>query len=209
MITCIMPSSWNIKGIVLIACNCDYGCPCNFNAPPSHGKCEGAWTWHVNEGAFDGVPLDGLNFSLFAKWPGAIHLGNGEAVMFIDERANQRQRDAIARLLTGEVGGPWGILGKTWPKIHGTKFVAYDLQEKGLSTTLKGGSCFELEFTTIKNPVSGADVHPSMTLPEGMIVKQAELGASKAFRINDAIAFDHSGKYTAIGKFDYAGSLPA
>jgi hypothetical protein len=45
-----------------------------------------------------------------------------------------------------------------------------------------------------------------MTLPEGMIVKQADLGASKTFRLNDAITFDHSGKYTAIGKFDYSGA---
>jgi len=204
-----MAASWNLKGTVLIACNCDYGCPCNFNAPPSHGKCEGGWSWHVDKGAFDGVSLDGLNFSLFAKWPGAIHLGNGEALMFIDERADERQRKAIARLLTGEVGGPWGILGKTWPKVHGTKFVTYNLQEKGLSTTLKGGNCFELEYTTIKNPVSGADAHPAMTLPEGMIVKQADLGASRTFRLNDAITFDHSGKYTAIGKFDYSGQIAA
>lgn len=204
-----MAASWSLKGTVLIACNCDYGCPCNFNAPPSHGKCEGGWSWHVDKGAFDGVSLDGLNFSLFAKWPGAIHLGNGEALMFIDERADERQRKAIARLLTGEVGGPWGILGKTWPKVHGTKFVAYNLKESGLSTTLKGGNCFELEYTTIKNPVSGADAHPAMTLPEGMIVKQADLGASKTFRLNDAITFDHSGKYTAIGKFDYSGTFEA
>jgi len=24
--------SWKTKGAVLVACNCDYGCPCNFNA---------------------------------------------------------------------------------------------------------------------------------------------------------------------------------
>ena len=204
-----MAASWNLKGTVLIACNCDYGCPCNFNALPSRGFCEGGWTWHIDKGAFDGVTLDGLNFSLFAKWPGAIHLGNGEAVIFVDERADQRQRDAIGRLVSGEVGGPWGILGKTWPKVHATRFVAYDLHEEGLNTTVKAGKCLELEFTTIKNPVSGAEAHPSMTLPEGLIVKQADLGASKTFRLNDAISFDHSGQYTAIGKFDYCGQAAA
>lgn len=204
-----MPASWSLKGTVLIACNCDYGCPCNFNAPPSHGNCQGGWTWHIDKGSFRGVSLDGLNFSLFAKWPAAIHLGNGEALMFVDERAEQRQREAIGTLLKGEVGGPWGILSKTWPKVHGTKFIGYKLHEDGFYTTLKAGNSFELECTTIKNPVSGAEAHPAMTLPEGLIVKQADLGMSKVFRLNDAISWDHSGQYTAIGKFDYSGEIPA
>jgi hypothetical protein len=27
--------------IFLDACNCDWGCPCQFNAKPTHGNCEG------------------------------------------------------------------------------------------------------------------------------------------------------------------------
>src|SRR5690349_17730908 len=80
--------SWTLEGVVLISCNCDYGCPCNFNARPSRGKCEGGWTWHVQRGAFDGVSLNGLNFSVYANWPGAIHEGNGEAIILVDQRAN-------------------------------------------------------------------------------------------------------------------------
>lgn len=34
-------TGWNLRGTVLIACNCDYGCPCNFNALPTKGHCEG------------------------------------------------------------------------------------------------------------------------------------------------------------------------
>ena len=82
--------TWKLKGTVLVSCNCDYGCPCNFNARPSRGKCEGGWTWHIERGAFDGVALDGLNFSVYANWPGAIHEGNGQALILVDERANDR-----------------------------------------------------------------------------------------------------------------------
>ena len=53
---------WTLKGTVLIACNCDYGCPCNFNALPSKGFCEGGWAWCVDEGRFGDTALDGLNF---------------------------------------------------------------------------------------------------------------------------------------------------
>src|SRR5436853_1064569 len=78
-----MTSQWKLLGQVLLACNCDWGCPCNFNALPTTGKCEGGWTWQVEQGAFGDVRLDGLTFSVFVKWPGAIHHGNGQAVIFL------------------------------------------------------------------------------------------------------------------------------
>ena len=196
--------SWTLQGSVLVSCNCDYGCPCNFNARPTHGKCEGGWTWHVDRGSFDGVPLDSLNFSVYANWPGAIHEGHGEALILIDARADQRQRDALATLVKGEVGGPWGVLAWTWPTIHGPLPVAYELELNGISTKIKAGHALEVESTTIKNPVNGAEVHPGIVLPEGIVVKQAELGCSRVFRIGEGIAMDHSGQYTAIGPFSYA-----
>src|SRR5262245_24817293 len=119
--------SWKLSGQVIVACNCDYGCPCNFNARPSTGKCEGGWTWHVERGSFQDVPLDGLNFSVYVNWPGAIHEGNGEGVLLVDERANDRQREAIATLMGGGVGGPWGVLAWTWPKAHGPFAVTYEV----------------------------------------------------------------------------------
>ncbi len=197
---------WKLKGTVLIACNCDWGCPCNFNAPPTTGSCEGGWSWHVEQGAYGDVALDGLNFSIFVKWPGAIHHGNGEAVIFLDERADDRQRDAIATLVKGGVGGPWGILGWTWPTVHGPKPVPYDVVLDGVHSRLKIGDALVFESTTIKNPVNGSEARPGVVLPEGLIVKRADLGASQTYCLTDAISFDHSGKYAAIGPFEYAGS---
>ena len=90
---------WRLTGTVLVSCNCDYGCPCNFNALPTKGNCEGGWTWHIEDGRFGDVALTGLSFGLYVKWPGAIHHGNGEGVFFVDERADAHQQDAIASLV--------------------------------------------------------------------------------------------------------------
>ena len=30
---------WEIKAREFGNCNCDYGCPCQFNALPTHGHC--------------------------------------------------------------------------------------------------------------------------------------------------------------------------
>jgi hypothetical protein len=194
---------WTLKGTAFISCNCDYGCPCNFNALPSHGKCEGGWTWQVERGAVDGVPLDGLSFSVYAKWPGAIHEGNGEAVIFLDERADDRQRQAIATLVGGTAGGPWGVLGWTWPRLHGTFPLPYAVSNDGITSRLTAGDALVFESEVIKNPVTGAEVHPGILLPEGIVVKRADLGRSKVFRVSRGVEMDHSGQYTAVGPFEY------
>jgi hypothetical protein len=200
-----MAEQWALKGTVFVSCNCDYGCPCNFNARPTKGKCEGGWTWHVEDGQYGDVRLDGLNFSVYVNWPGAIHEGDGEALILVDERADDGQREAIATLVGGEVGGPWGVLGWTWPTVHGPKAVRYDVEVSGLESRLKAGDQVELEMTPVRNPVSGAETHAGVVLPEGIIFKQGDLGASTKFRVQDGISYDHSGQYTAIGPFDYSG----
>src|SRR3989304_10491638 len=104
----------------------------------------------------------------------------------------------------GTVGGPWGVLGWTWPTVHGPSPVQYEIEGDGLASRVKAGDAYELELAVIANPVTGAEVHPAAVLPEGIITKRAELGTSRAFRVAGDISFDHSGKYAAVGPFDYA-----
>ena len=193
-----------LKGTVLISCNCDYGCPCNFNALPTTGDCEGHWTWHVDEGELDGVSVDDLNFSLCVDWPRAIHEGEGEGVLLVDERADDGQRQAFSRLIAGELGGPWAVLAWTWPTLHGPVAVPYELELAGLNSRVKAGDKLELELEPIRNPVTGVEVTPGAVLPQGLIFKEGEFGSSKTFYIRDGVAFEHPGKYTAIAPFEYS-----
>jgi hypothetical protein len=197
--------AWTLKGKVIVACNCDYGCPCNFNARPTQGKCEGGWTWHVDEGRFDDVDLSGLNFSVYVNWPGAIHEGGGEAVILVDERAGETQSEAIARLVSGGVGGPWGVLGWTWPTVHGPLAVPYEVELNGMETRVRAGGVVELQLQPVRNPVTGVETIASVTLPSGIIYKDADLGASATFHVRDGISYDHSGQYASVGQFDYSG----
>ena len=200
-----MADSWTMNGTVLIACNCDYGCPCNFNARPTQGKCEGGWTWHVDAGGYGGVPLDGLNFTVVVDWPGAIHEGNGTALILFDARADEKQREALEILVGGGVGGPWGILAWTWPTVHGPVPVQYEVDVAGVGSRVRAGEHLVLEMEPIRNPVSGAEVHPGAVLPEGLIFKRGDFGSSRIFRIANGISFEHAGRYTAVAPFQYSG----
>lgn len=197
--------TWNIRGHVLLACNCDYGCPCNFNGLPTPGKCEGNWNWHITEGSFGDVKLSGLNFSVAVNWPKAIHEGNGEALVILDESADARQRDALQQLVSGQVGGPWKIISTTITKVHGPVTAKYDVTVNGFSSSVKAGNHVELVMEPVRNKVTNAEVHPRAILPEGFIFREADLAASKTFRVTGDVSFDHSGKYAAAAPFEYSG----
>ena len=202
----IETTTWELKGTVILACNCEPGCPCNFNALPTDGHCEGGWDWHIENGHFGEVDLSGLNFSLYADWPGAIHEGNGDALTLIDERADERQREALERLLSGEVGGPWAILvTNTIVNLRGPHLVPYEVEVAEQRSAVRTGERHVLELEPITNPVTGAETHPRAVLPEGMIFKDGAIARSRTFFVRNGVSYDHSGKYAAVGPFEYSG----
>src|ERR1041385_3037408 len=100
-----MGAKWFLEADFLQACNCDFGCPCEFSAPPTMGYCEGMGAWKIRQGKFGDVPLDGLALGFAVRWPKAIHEGNGTVCMFFDERANPAQREALLQISSGQAGG--------------------------------------------------------------------------------------------------------
>ena len=101
-----MMVDWTMRGDSYGNCNCDYGCPCQFNAPSTHGRCEGVECAHISEGHFGAVRLDGLNWVMIYSWPGEISDGNGRLQLIIDERADEDQREGLRRILHGESTTP-------------------------------------------------------------------------------------------------------
>src|SRR3989454_10422725 len=101
-----MATKWKMSGSLLGECNCDWGCPCSFDAPPSHGSCRGVYTWIIDKGAYGDVKLNGLGVALPGLWPGAVHLGHGTQLVLIHGRATPAQRRALETLGQGEAGGP-------------------------------------------------------------------------------------------------------
>ena len=203
----VKPANWMMKGQVVIACNCDYGCPCNVNGRPSTGKCEGGWTWHIEQGSYGDMRLDGLNIGLYANWPAAIHEGNGIATYLIDERADEPQRAALRGLLEGTGGGPSGIFRKTFSELHGPRYVRYEVDAETHLPRVKAEGAVAVEMEYILNPVTKETIHPRVVMPEGLVVKEAALVGTKQFTVSDDhVNYDHSGRYGAFGYFQYFGT---
>src|ERR1700740_300273 len=101
---------WEFKGRELVNCTCEYGCNCQFNALPDKGHCHAVAGVIIDAGHYGDVDLDGLNIAAIFKWPGPIHEGNGEAIAFVDERADDRQREALLRIMTGQDTAPFATM---------------------------------------------------------------------------------------------------
>src|SRR5215218_588079 len=82
------PDSWVIEGALSESCTCTVPCTCNFGEGPSpHHYCYSLYSYDIRRGRYGDVTLDGLHF-------GATELQSGRTI-FIDERADARQREAL------------------------------------------------------------------------------------------------------------------
>ena len=66
-------ASWSITGEEIGSCNCAWGCPCQFNALPTSGRCEAFAAWRIDKGFFRDTSLDGVVFASVFWVPGAVH----------------------------------------------------------------------------------------------------------------------------------------
>ena len=56
-----MNGHWTLYGVEFSNCNCDYGCPCQFNASTTYGFCEAVGSPGIDEKNFNDISLDGVN----------------------------------------------------------------------------------------------------------------------------------------------------
>ena len=98
---------WRIAGDWFDVCRCRVPCGCTFAQAPDEDQCDGILAWHVREGAFGDVRLDDLNVVAVASFRGNIWSGDTKAAMgfFMDERADERQREALETIFGGRAGG--------------------------------------------------------------------------------------------------------
>ena len=198
-------TGWHMKGNMIGACSCDWGCPCNFDAPPTNGWCQGTYAWHIQEGQFGETNLAGLYFSWSGESPGPLHEGHVTTQVVIDSRADSQQREALLRLFQGKDGGPFAIFAAITETALEPIFAPFEASMNGLDSRVNVPGVLEVGLTTIKNPVSGNPEQIRLVKPTGFTSKEAEMGASTVYRFTGGFQHDHSGKYAEFAPFEYSG----
>lgn len=175
---------WYIEGVEFSNCNCDYACPCQFaSRRPTYGDCRGFAAVRIDKGYFGDVALDGLGAALLYAWPGPIYEGNGECQAVIDERADGKQRDALATVLyggeTNEGATHWWVYRMMSSTVHAPLFkgIEFDVNIEQRKARIVIPGVLESTARPIRSPATGAEHRVRINLPNGIEFDLAEIGS--------------------------------
>ena len=200
-----------MAGEEAVTCNCAWGCPCQFNAAPTTGRCQALAVHEVRDGQYGNVPLAGVRFAQVVSWPGRIDQGNGTRLVVIDEKASREQREAIAALFGGKQGGAYfeifgAVCPNTAPPVFKPIEFRSDRERRTASVRITGLA----EFVTgpIKNPVDGSEHRARIVLPNGFEYKEAEMGnaVSMSAKGGGDLSFEYHDTYAQLNAFDWTNA---
>jgi hypothetical protein len=104
-------TDWQVRGSYFEACNCEAICPCRSvhgrpGGPSTYGECYGTLSWHIADGHSGDVDLSELDVVMSLRYFDSVQPSTKwEVVLYVDERADDAQRDAVAEIFLGRAGG--------------------------------------------------------------------------------------------------------
>jgi hypothetical protein len=125
--------NWWMKGDWFDVCSCNIPCPCGFAQAPTNNHCEGVLAYHIREGEYNKMKLDGLNVLALGTFDGNVWAKEGLVTLgiFIDERASEEQRDALQKVFSGQAGGWMGEFAQLIGEVRGLEFVPIEFKVDG------------------------------------------------------------------------------
>ena len=204
---------WSMRGDWFDTCNCAIPCPCYFAQPPTSGNCEGILAWHITEGSYGDIRLDGLNVMAVGAFEGNIWERKTKAAMgmFLDERADPRQREALQTIFGGQAGGWPGVFANFIGEIRGLEYARIDFEVAGdlgfwraeiagrltaRGEALGGPTTLPGQRVQVHNP-PGAEIGP------GAIATQGTATADKAEAFG--FSWDWKGRSSKHMAFNWSG----
>lgn len=201
-----MATEWNIEGAWLKNCNCDPGCPCDFNQFPTQDHCEGMVAMRIDKGHYGDTDLSGLHWAGIVRWPGAMHEGNGEVLPIVDERADDDQRNALLTIMSGQAGDTFfEIVAAVCPNVHEPVFAPFefdfDLDNRTASVSV-GDGVLETEVDTLRGIDPPEPYRVIVKIPNGFEYtgpdESAETAQAKLIRSNSAIELDLTNSHASV-----------
>jgi hypothetical protein len=192
---------WEFRGRELVNCTCEYGCNCQFNALPDKGHCYAVAGIQIDQGYYGDTPLGGLTIGAIFKWPGPIHEGHGEALAFVDERADEKQREALLKIMTGQDTDPmatmFAVYASTVETMHPPVFtkIDFEVDVDGRRGKLSVPGYVEMTGEPIRNKVTGAESRAQICLPDGFEYQVADIGSASSRTTGGPMEVDFADSY--------------
>jgi hypothetical protein len=212
-----MTDTWSIEGAWFKNCNCDPGCPCDFNQAPTNDNCEGIIAMRIDRGHFGDTSLDGLKFVGVAYWPGRIDEGDGHIVPVVDESADEAQRMALLTLMSGQAGGTlFEIFSAVCPHVREPVFapIEFEFDLESRSGRVKAGDVLETESETLRGIDPPDPYQVLVRIPGGFEYTgendEAETAVAKTLKARGGgeLDYEHAGTHSSMAFVKHEGQVP-
>lgn len=202
---------WRLKAEEVTSCNCDWGCPCQFTADPTHGHCRAFGVVAIQEGHFGDVSLDGVRWAGLYSWPATIPEGGGTRQIVVDQSATEEQREAILALNSGEHGGAFfEIFASVCPNVMDpvSAPIEFESDRERRVASIRVGDIVESRVEPIKDPATGNEHRAGIYLPEGFEYNFAEMGNTVKAKssLEQPLDLDFENTYAQMSEIDWSPS---
>lgn len=201
-------SAWSIEGDYFEGCNCDLLCPCVVLGDPTPGSCDVSVAWHIENGRFGSVRLDGLNVVGLFHSPGNMATGpKWQVALYLDDRASPEQVGSLTKIFGGQAGGFFGTVASSFiGEVLGVRSAPIEFQMEGKRRRVVVPDALTLEIEAI----AGADDTRNVILsnPPLSIVPGFDGVVSRSSRYSygdHGREWDTAGKNGFYARFTYAG----
>ena len=202
--------NWQIAGEYFENCNCDVVCPCLFSpnpqmtSQPTQGACEVGLAFHIDRGNHGDVTLDGLNAVVMIRTPSAMAEGNWSAAVYLDERANDAQRDALQGIFTGAAGGPIGAVAPLISNVLGVKSAGITFRKDGLRRSVEIPGTMKLAVRALPSGAPDKEMWVSSASPFAANISMA-VGEPSSTWHDYGMQWDNSGKNGHYAPINWSG----
>jgi hypothetical protein len=197
---------WWASGLLFENCSCQVVCPGHFSFRNlcTHERCIGHWSIHIDEGKFDTTALGGLNVIVLFNSPQLMFEGGWVEIIYIDERANPAQRNALELILTGKVGGPWAVLNRFVSTQLETQFFPIHFEDEGRRKRMWIEGIFETTVDAIRGRdrdqvVTFENIFNQIHAPSQVIAS----GSSRHQIDDEALSFTIEGTHGLYSRFSW------
>ena len=202
-----MAEAWNIKGDLVLSCNCTVFCPCVLSLgqhPPTEGYCQ---TWagiRIEEGRSGETDLSSINVGLIIDIPGPLSRGNWTAGLFIDQDASIQAVKALTRIFTGRAGGSTALLKILVGSFLGVRQEKITYEIEGETRIFRIPKIIEGRVSPVHGKRPGENVvirNSEYWIAPEVTVSRAETSRVRAFGRN----WNFAGRSAELCRLDWSG----
>jgi len=163
-------------------------------ARPTDGHCNVPLIFHIESGRYGTVALDGLNVLVILHSPGVMADGNWQAATYIDDRADDKQTEALAAIFSGAAGGPMSAFTPLISKHLGVSKVPIKFSINGKTRSAEIPGILHMSVDPLPTMHPSGEIWANIGHPVAPDAMVMAVGAAGNTFTDRGMRWDNSGK---------------